>query len=81
MTVRLRLFAAVREMAGFAEKELHVADHATTEDVWTYLVSQRGSFRSWRSSVRFAVNAAYVNGPTALKDGDEVTIIPPVSGG
>ncbi len=81
MTVKLRLFASVRELAGFSEKALHLTEPATTEDVWSFLVGQHDGFRLWRPSIRFAVNAAYVNGPTELKEGDEVTIIPPVSGG
>jgi molybdopterin converting factor subunit 1 len=81
VTITLRLFASARVLAGFSEKALQFGDSATTEDIWDYLVGQCDEFRSWRPSVRFAVNARYVIGPTALQDGDEVAIIPPVSGG
>ena len=81
MIVKLRLFASAKELAGFSERDIPLTEAATTEDIWSYLIHQRDGFRAWRPSIRFAVNCEYVTGSVPLKDGDEVAVIPPVSGG
>jgi molybdopterin synthase catalytic subunit len=79
--VRVRLFAMQREIAGTRELELELRDGATLEDAWAALVARFPNLAPGRSSVRFARNGAYVAAETALGDGDEVAMIPPVSGG
>jgi len=81
MHVRIRLFAVQREIAGTREVALELADGATVADAWTGLVALHPGLAPGRDSVRFAVNAAYAEPDTALADGDEVAMIPPVSGG
>ncbi|HXG37433.1 MAG TPA: MoaD/ThiS family protein, partial [Bacteroidota bacterium] len=46
-----------------------------------YLVDLNPKFEQWKSSLRLAVNLEYVNSDHPLQDGDEVAVIPPVSGG
>ena len=72
----MKLFAALREQAGMRERELELADGARIDDVWPAL----GLGDEPRGLV-YAVNRAYVERGTALADGDEVALIPPVSGG
>ena len=72
----MKLFAALREQAGMRERELELADGARIDDVWPAL----GLGHEPRGLV-YAVNRAYVERGTALADGDEVALIPPVSGG
>jgi molybdopterin synthase catalytic subunit/molybdopterin converting factor small subunit len=72
----VKLFAALREQAGMRERELELADGARIDDVWPAL----GLGDEPRGLV-YAVNRAYVERGTALADGDEVALIPPVSGG
>jgi molybdopterin synthase catalytic subunit/molybdopterin converting factor small subunit len=74
--VAVKLFAALREQAGLRERELELADGARVDDVWPAL----GLGEEPRGLV-YAVNRAYVERGTALADGDEVALIPPVSGG
>ena len=81
MRIRVRLFAVQRELAGTREVALELADGATVADAWAGLVRAYPSLAPGRDSVRFAVNAAYAEPETALADGDEVAMIPPVSGG
>ena len=76
MKVRVRLFAALREQAGARERELELADGAGVGDVWGAL----GLGAEPRGLV-YAVNRSYVERETRLQDGDEVAVIPPVSGG
>jgi MoaE-MoaD fusion protein len=81
MRVRVRLFAIQRELAGTREHPLELADGATVEDAWEALVAAYPALAPGRPSVRFARNGAYADAATRLADGDEVAMIPPVSGG
>lgn len=79
--VRIRLFAIQRELAGAREVPLELPDGATVDDAWRALVGMHPALAPGRASVRFARNGAYAEASTPLADGDEVAMIPPVSGG
>ena len=79
--MRVRLFAMQREIAGTREVELDLPGEASIEDAWSALVDRFPRLAPGRSAVRFARNGAYTDAETALADGDEVAMIPPVSGG
>jgi len=81
MRVRVRLFAIQRELAGTRERPIELADGATVGDAWDALVAAYPALAPGRASVRFARNGAYADAATQLADGDEVAMIPPVSGG
>ena len=81
MRVRVRLFAIQRELAGTREVPLDLPDGATVADAWDGLVALHPALAPGRASVRFARNGAYADEATSLADGDEVAMIPPVSGG
>ncbi len=81
MRVRVRLFAMQRELAGSRELPIELPDGATVEDAWAALVAVVPTLGPGRASVRFARNGAYAEASTTLADGDEVAMIPPVSGG
>jgi molybdopterin synthase catalytic subunit len=81
MRVRIRLFAIQRELAGTREHTLELADGATVGDAWDGLVAAFPALAPGRASVRFARNGAYADAATPLSEGDEVAMIPPVSGG
>lgn len=76
MKIAVRLFAGLREQAGTREKTVELPDGATAADVWPEL-----GLGDEPSGLMLAVNRAYVARDTALSDGDEVALIPPVSGG
>ena len=74
MAVRVRLFAGLRERAGWSEREL---DGVTSvRDVWPAL-----RLGAEPSGLLYAVNKEYAEPEQVLADGDEVALIPPVSGG
>jgi molybdopterin converting factor subunit 1 len=73
MTVRVRLFAGLRERAGWAQREI---DAATVSEVWQAL-----DLGEEPKGLLYAVNKEYATRDHALADGDEVALIPPVSGG
>ncbi len=81
MRVRVRLFAIQRELAGTRELGLDLPASATVGDAWDALVLRHPVLAPGRSSVRFARNGAYAAADELLADGDEVAMIPPVSGG
>jgi molybdopterin synthase catalytic subunit len=71
--VRVRLFAGLRERAGWSQREI---DAATVGDVWGAL-----DLGEEPGGLLYAVNKAYAERDRPLADGDEVALIPPVSGG
>lgn len=81
LTVRVRLFALQRELAGTRELTVGLARGARARDAWDALVARHPVLAPGRSSVRFARNGTYVDADEPLADGDEVAMIPPVSGG
>jgi molybdopterin synthase catalytic subunit len=76
MRVTVRLFAGLRELAGLAERELELADGARVADVWGEL-----GLGDEPEGLLYAVNKAYATPERRLDAGDEVALIPPVSGG
>jgi molybdopterin synthase catalytic subunit len=71
--VTVRLFAGLRERAGWARREV---DAATVGDVWPAL-----ALGDEPDGLLYAVNKQYAERSRSLADGDEVALIPPVSGG
>ena len=72
----MRLFAGLRERAGTGERELDLPDGARVADVWGAL-----ALGDEPAGLLYAVNRRYTEPDQALADGDEVALIPPVSGG
>jgi molybdopterin converting factor subunit 1 len=79
--IRVRLFAIQRELAGTREVALELPEGATIAGAWDALVVRYPALAPGRDFVRFAHNGAYADETTTLADGDEVAMIPPVSGG
>jgi molybdopterin synthase catalytic subunit len=81
VNVRVRLFAIQRELAGTREVVLPLPDGASVEDAWDALVGRFPVLAPGRAALRFARNGAYAAPEDGLADGDELALIPPVSGG
>jgi molybdopterin converting factor subunit 1 len=81
MKITLKLFSVAKDLAGFEERDVLVGHEATAGEVLRYLATINPSFQRWRESLRLAVNLQYVNEDHLLREGDEVAVIPPVSGG
>jgi molybdopterin synthase catalytic subunit len=73
VSVRVRLFAGLRERAGWSQREIEAA---SVGDVWAAL-----DLGDEPEGLLYAVNKEYAARDRALADGDEVALIPPVSGG
>jgi MoaE-MoaD fusion protein len=74
--ISVRLFAGLRERAGLARRALDLPDGAIVADVWGRL-----ELGDEPAGLLYAVNREYAAADLALADGDEVAVIPPVSGG
>jgi MoaE-MoaD fusion protein len=76
MRITVRLFAALRERAGWSEREVEIPDGAAVGDVWQSL-----ALGDEPPGLAYARNREYAARDDALAAGDEVAVIPPVSGG
>jgi molybdopterin synthase catalytic subunit/molybdopterin converting factor small subunit len=74
MQVTIKLFAGLRERAGWSEREVDAGP--TVGDVWPAL-----ELGDEPAGLLYAVNKEYAKRDRPLADGDEVALIPPVSGG
>jgi molybdopterin converting factor subunit 1 len=81
MRVRVCFFASVRERLRREAEDVELPDGAEVGDLWRALVAMHPRLEDVGRSVRFAVNREYVEVEQRLADGDEVAVIPPVSGG
>jgi len=82
MTVSVRLFAILRERAGRGSVDLDLRPGATVADAIEALGSEPGLDEVLeRLPVTMAVNRDYARPETQLSEGDELALIPPVSGG
>ncbi len=80
MKVRVVLFAKPRELVGRPNVDLALPSGATAADAWRQL-SDQYDLGPLPRSFRCAVNSEYARWEDPLKDGDELAVIPPVSGG
>jgi molybdopterin converting factor subunit 1 len=79
--VKLLFFASLKDIVGARQLQLDVAPGATVADVLTSLEANYPRIKQYRSVVLTAVNEEYVDKRTAIQEGDEIAIFPPVSGG
>jgi molybdopterin synthase catalytic subunit len=81
MRVRVLLFGPAKDLGGVTEDVMELRAGATVGDVRQMLAQRYGRLAPGLPSMRLAVNASFAPDSTAVRDGDEVAVIPPVSGG
>ncbi|WP_249009184.1 molybdopterin converting factor subunit 1 [Conexibacter sp. DBS9H8] len=81
MTIKVRLFAILRERAGTDSLELDLPAGATVADALRALAQRPGLEALAQGAARIAVNREYADPATRIGPEDEVAVIPPVSGG
>jgi len=74
VSVKVKLFAGLRELAGWGEKELE--NVTRVDEIWPVL-----GLGPEPEGLLYAVNKEYAKRDRELREGDEVALIPPVSGG
>ena len=81
ITVTVKLFAAFGEAYGVSELTLELPPDTPMSQVLESSIAQYPQLEQWRDRTRFGLNLEFVSPDTILQDGDEVVLIPPVSGG
>ena len=81
MRIHVRLFAILKDRAGVSETTVELAAGATAFDAAEAIVERFPGLRDALKRSAYAVNRSYCPASAALRDGDELALIPPVSGG
>ena len=81
MELNIRLFALYRERAGRSTVLVVVPDEATVADLTDEIRRQLPNLAPPEVKIVVAVNTDYADSEVVLQPGDDVCLIPPVSGG
>ena len=79
--MRVLFFAQLQDVTGCAATELAVPSPLDREQFWAALLQKFPGLQSHRGNIRLARNWEYAGEETHFGEGDEVALIPPVSGG
>ena len=81
MEVRVLFFGMLRDFAGGESEHLSLPENATLEDLLAHYGEENPRLKDILSSIAISVNQEYAHPSTQLANGDEVALLPPVSGG
>lgn len=79
--IEVLLFGAAADRAGTRKAQLEVEESTTLKEVWPLLADRYPELSSMRDTLAFAVNGEYARMDEPVDPGDEVAVLPPVSGG
>jgi molybdopterin converting factor subunit 1 len=79
--VRVRYFAAHKEVAGLSEETLEVPEGTTVDELMGRLVELHPDLQGLRRDTVVSVNRGVGSRGTVLKEGDDVALFPPIQGG
>ena len=78
--IQVLLFGAAADRAGTRETVLS-AEGITLDELWQLLAERYPDLSPMRDTLAFEVNGEYARGDARVSPGDEVAVLPPVSGG
>jgi molybdopterin converting factor subunit 1 len=81
MRVQVLFFGILRDLVGRASESLELHEGATVADVLEHYELRVPKLRGFMPSLAFSVNQNYAGRGAVLVHGDEVALLPPVSGG
>ena len=81
MMIRVKVFAAAKEIVGDGHVELELADGACVGDLKSALIDQIPKLKELIGRSAFALDQQYASDEDLIADSCEVALIPPVSGG
>jgi molybdopterin converting factor small subunit len=81
MKVRVKLFAAAKELAGCDQLTIELEPNATIEDLRAALIKTHPSLSRIAPHSLWAVGTEYAANDTRIIENSEIALIPPVSGG
>ena len=79
--VKVLFFGAAADRAGARQIEVPLSDQAKLAEIWPVLTDMYPDLAPMRDTLAFAVNGEYARMEDAVSAGDEVAVLPPVSGG
>lgn len=79
--IEVLLFGAAADRAGTRKVRIGVEQETTVGEVWTFLAERHPELSPMRDTLAFAVNGEYAALDERVGPGDEVAVLPPVSGG
>ena len=79
--VKVLLFGAAADRAGTRQTELSVGEGTSLGDLWSALADRHPDLAPMRDTLAFAINGEYARAEDRVSPGDEVAVLPPVSGG
>ena len=81
MKIRILYFASIREIVGIPNETIELDEDPSIDTLKQLLLSQYPALdEHWKTAI-ISVNKTYSNHNQKLKDGDEVAVFPPISGG
>jgi MoaE-MoaD fusion protein len=81
MRVKVLLFGQLKDIVGHQEELLNLETGAQLSAVMTHYAERYPKFQGLNNSIACSINQEYAQGTAVLQDGDEVGLLPPVSGG
>jgi molybdopterin synthase catalytic subunit/molybdopterin synthase sulfur carrier subunit len=81
LRLRVRYFASIREFTGMREEQLEVPEGSTAEALKSRVQGLHDALKAQEGNILVAVNGSFVEPTRVLRQGDEVALFPPVSGG
>ena len=81
MRLHVLFFGVLKDLAGKASDSVELAEGAAVRDLLQHYASQSPELKESVASLAVAVNREYAGLETRLKSGDEIALLPPVSGG
>jgi MoaE-MoaD fusion protein len=81
MNVRVLYLGMLKDLAATPHESVELPVNSTAADLWARLVERFPKMKGYERSIAIAVNQEFASRNTVLSDGDEVGLLPPVSGG
>jgi molybdopterin converting factor small subunit len=80
-TVHVLFFGPVRVRLGLAHVELTCSGGISVDEFWNGLIQRHPELRAMRATIRLARDGEFLDASARVRPGDEIALIPPVSGG
>lgn len=81
MKIKVEFYSVLRDLAGAHEIEVEVADGTTMRDLLAQLHETVPGLREWDSKLLLAAGLDYVERTHVIREGEVISIMPPVQGG
>jgi MoaD family protein len=81
MKVRVQFFSQLRDLAGVSELDVDLAEEATVADLLEKIYERTPTLRAHDKTTLVGAGVEFVDRKYVIKQGDEISIMPPVQGG